>query len=81
MSFGAKVVIFRDLVKKLLQRDQFKRLGNLKNGAADVMNHKWFADIRWDDVAASKLMVNSINILFSTIYFFLQVIQGAEINR
>lgn len=55
----------KDLVKKLLQRDQMKRLGNLKNGALDVMNHKWFAEISWDDVIAMKLNPPVIPTIYS----------------
>lgn len=44
-------------MKKLLQVDRTQRLGNQKDGAADVMNHKWFTDIDWDDVQNMKLTV------------------------
>jgi protein kinase X len=37
----------KDLIKRLLAPDRTKRLGNLKNGANDVKNHKWFRDINW----------------------------------
>ena len=30
----------KDLIKKLLVKDSHKRLGNMKLGALDVMNHK-----------------------------------------
>ncbi|VDN59237.1 unnamed protein product [Dracunculus medinensis] len=45
----------KDLVKKLLHTDQHQRLGNLKNGAKDVMNHKWFSDIAWTDLIERKI--------------------------
>ncbi|KAI9298225.1 Pkinase-domain-containing protein [Neoconidiobolus thromboides FSU 785] len=38
----------KDLIKRLLASDRSKRLGNLKNGALDVKNHKWFRDIVWE---------------------------------
>ena len=34
-----------DLIQRLLQRHQSKRLGNLKGGHVDVQQHPWFADI------------------------------------
>jgi serine/threonine protein kinase len=37
----------KDLIRKLLTADITKRIGNLKNGAADIRSHKWFADIDW----------------------------------
>lgn len=45
-------------MKKLLHTDQHQRLGNLKNGAKDVMNHKWFSDIAWTDLIERKIPVN-----------------------
>jgi serine/threonine protein kinase len=33
----------KDLIRKLLTADITKRLGNLKNGADDIKNHKWFS--------------------------------------
>ena len=33
------------MVKKLLTPDLGKRFGNLKNGAADIKEHKWFKDL------------------------------------
>nr|P49673.1 RecName: Full=cAMP-dependent protein kinase catalytic subunit; Short=PKA C [Ascaris suum]CAA49464.1 catalytic subunit of cAMP-dependent protein kinase [Ascaris suum] len=55
----------KDLVKKLLQVDRTQRLGNQKDGAADVMNHKWFTDIDWDDVQNMKLTPPIIPTLYS----------------
>jgi len=43
------------LVKKLLTADLGKRFGNLKNGAKDILEHKWFADINWDGLLAKKM--------------------------
>lgn len=34
-----------DLIQRLLQRHQSKRLGNLKGGHVDVQKHPWFSDI------------------------------------
>jgi len=45
----------RDLIRKLLVSDRTKRLGNMKDGSDDVLNHKWFANISWSDVFDRKL--------------------------
>jgi len=37
----------RDLVKKLLSRDEQTRLGNLKGGIQDILDHKWFMGYDW----------------------------------
>ncbi len=37
----------KDLLKLLLQVDTSKRLGNLKNGEADIRLHGWFSKINW----------------------------------
>ncbi|CAJ0944541.1 unnamed protein product, partial [Mesorhabditis belari] len=37
----------KDLLKNLLQVDLTKRFGNLKNGVADIKNHKWFGSTDW----------------------------------
>ena len=34
--------VAKDLIRKLLVIDRTKRIGNLKNGADDIKNHKWF---------------------------------------
>jgi len=36
-----------DLLEKLIQVDLSKRIGNLKNGAADIKDHAWFDNINW----------------------------------
>mmetsp|Transcript_16374 Transcript_16374/g.51440 ORF Transcript_16374/g.51440 Transcript_16374/m.51440 type:complete len:108 (-) Transcript_16374:162-485(-) len=33
------------LVKKLLTADLSKRFGNLKDGASDILKHKWFSTL------------------------------------
>eukprot|EP00003_Mantamonas_plastica_P018726 TRINITY_DN3056_c1_g2_i4.p1 TRINITY_DN3056_c1_g2~~TRINITY_DN3056_c1_g2_i4.p1 ORF type:complete len:313 (+),score=51.77 TRINITY_DN3056_c1_g2_i4:98-1036(+) len=38
----------RDLVRRLLTADRTKRLGNLKKGARDVENHRWFRRVDWN---------------------------------
>lgn len=37
----------KDLIKRLLQVDPTKRLGNLVNGHDDIKNHVWFGQINW----------------------------------
>ena len=48
----------KDLVKKLLTADRTKRIGNLKSGAEDIKQHKWFKGITWQDVWDCKLEVS-----------------------
>lgn len=43
-----------DLVRKLLQPDPARRIGALRGGMADVMEHPWFAGIDWDLLVAKK---------------------------
>lgn len=38
----------KSLVKHLLVADLSKRYGNLKNGANDIKNHRWFSSIDWN---------------------------------
>jgi protein kinase A len=44
----------KDLVQGILQTDLSKRLGNLKNGVADIKNHDWFKSITWDEIYTLK---------------------------
>ena len=44
----------KDLVRNLLQVDLTKRLGNLKGGVNDILNHKWFASVDWVAVYKKK---------------------------
>jgi len=45
----------KSLVKHLLRRDLSKRYGNLKNGADDLKNHRFFEDISYPDLLDRKL--------------------------
>lgn len=47
----------RDLIKRLLVDDRTRRLGCLRKGSQDVMDHKWFSTrgFTWDDVYNRKL--------------------------
>lgn len=45
----------RSLVKHLLQQDLSKRYGNLKRGALDVKEHRFFVKINWDLLLAKRI--------------------------
>ncbi|KNE65047.1 AGC/PKA protein kinase [Allomyces macrogynus ATCC 38327] len=45
----------RDLIRNLLAHDWTKRLGALKGGASDIKNHRWFANIDWDELVARRV--------------------------
>lgn len=45
----------RDLIKRLLTTDKMKRLGNLKNAALDVKEHKWFKGVDWDELCNRQI--------------------------
>lgn len=44
----------RDLVIKLLERDQTRRLGLTRGGARAIRAHPWFAKLSWDAVIQKK---------------------------
>lgn len=44
----------KDLLRRLLVADRSRRLGNLKGGADDVKNHKWFYGIDWIALSERK---------------------------
>lgn len=44
-----------DLIQRLLQRHQSKRLGNLKGGHIDVQKHPWFSDIKIEKLLNREL--------------------------
>lgn len=46
----------KDLLRNLLQVDLTKRFGNLKNGVADIKNHKWFGTTDWIAVYQRKVI-------------------------
>ncbi|CAI4224907.1 unnamed protein product [Auanema sp. JU1783] len=48
-------LVAKDLVKKLLVVDRTQRIGAMKNGARDVMEHKWFQKINWKDLNEMRL--------------------------
>lgn len=45
----------RDLIKRFLQADRTKRIGNLRNGAEDVRNHAFFKGLDWKKLYDRKL--------------------------
>ncbi|RQM19491.1 hypothetical protein B5M09_004589 [Aphanomyces astaci] len=44
-----------DLVQKLLAQNPVRRLGNLKHGVGDIINHRWFSGYDWDGLLKHKL--------------------------
>jgi hypothetical protein len=36
------------LIQKLLTPNPARRIGNMKHGFKDVINHKWFSGFPWD---------------------------------
>ncbi|EYC34245.1 hypothetical protein Y032_0001g321 [Ancylostoma ceylanicum] len=63
----------KDLLKNLLQVDLTKRFGNLKNGVADIKNHKWFGSTDWIAIYQRKITPASFsrglpNPLFEALY-------------
>ncbi|BGP58686.1 Cytochrome c oxidase subunit 1 [Rhodotorula sphaerocarpa] len=47
--------VAKDLIRRLLTADLTQRLGNLKNGARDVMNHPWFEGVDWAAVERKEI--------------------------
>ncbi|EKX33409.1 hypothetical protein GUITHDRAFT_160289 [Guillardia theta CCMP2712] len=45
----------KDIIRKLLQSDRTKRIGNLKGGADDVKKHKWFKGLSWDYILRKQI--------------------------
>jgi serine/threonine protein kinase len=45
----------KSLTKHLLRRDLSKRFGNLKDGANDIKNHRFFEEINFEDLVMKKL--------------------------
>ncbi|GAB9471846.1 Myosin-like protein [Globisporangium polare] len=44
-----------DLILKLLCQNPARRLGNMKHGIKDIINHKWFAGFPWDGLIAKTI--------------------------
>ncbi|CAD8161756.1 unnamed protein product [Paramecium octaurelia] len=45
----------KELIKSLLVSDVSKRLGNLKNGANDIKQHKWYQTLNWDSLIKKQM--------------------------
>lgn len=45
----------KDLIRGLLTADRSKRMGNLRGGAKDVMNHAWFAGVDWGSLERKEI--------------------------
>mmetsp|Transcript_25022 Transcript_25022/g.24487 ORF Transcript_25022/g.24487 Transcript_25022/m.24487 type:complete len:107 (+) Transcript_25022:241-561(+) len=45
----------KSLVKHLLRRDLSKRFGNLKTGADDIKNHRFFEGFQWQNLLQKKV--------------------------
>ncbi|KAH7482407.1 hypothetical protein KRP22_008291 [Phytophthora ramorum] len=39
-----------DLVQKLLCQNPARRLGNMKHGIKDIINHRWFSSFQWESL-------------------------------
>jgi len=44
-----------DLITKLMNQNQAKRLGNMKNGVKDIIKHKWFSGFDWDGLLSKSM--------------------------
>ena len=44
-----------DLIRKLMNSNVSKRMGNTKGGVNDIIRHRWFAGYDWDGLLARKL--------------------------
>jgi len=46
----------KDMISKLLEKDSNKRLGNMKQGAQEIMNHKFYDGVDWVSVRNKNLV-------------------------
>ncbi|RLO05008.1 hypothetical protein DYB28_006524 [Aphanomyces astaci] len=53
--YKAMYILNVDLVQKLLAQNPVRRLGNLKHGVGDIINHRWFSGYDWDGLLKHKL--------------------------
>ncbi|GAA5963531.1 hypothetical protein JCM8115_003400 [Rhodotorula mucilaginosa] len=47
--------VAKNLIRRLLTADLTQRLGNLRNGARDVMSHPWFEGVDWAAVERKEI--------------------------
>ena len=45
----------RDLIRKMIEPDVSRRLGNMKGGAEDIKTHPWFKGVDWAAVNGKKI--------------------------
>ena len=45
----------KSLIKRLLQDDLSKRIGNLKGGVKDIKEHRFFKGLSWDGLYKCQL--------------------------
>ena len=57
----------RDLVRRLVTRDTTRRLGCMKRGAKDVMDHRFFDNVDWNQVYSRQLPAPICPVLASDI--------------
>lgn len=43
------------MIQKLLCQNPARRLGNMKHGIKDIINHKWFAGFPWDGLITKTI--------------------------
>lgn len=61
----------KDLLKNLLQVDLTKRYGNLKNGVADIKNHRWFQSTDWIAIYQRRVSIATCELPKDTSRMFL----------
>ncbi|XP_073454041.1 cGMP-dependent protein kinase 2 [Aquarana catesbeiana] len=44
-----------DLIRRLCRQNPAERLGNLKNGKADIRKHRWFNGFNWEGLSSRSL--------------------------
>ncbi|RLN26067.1 hypothetical protein BBO99_00000517 [Phytophthora kernoviae] len=44
-----------DLVQKLLCQNPVRRLGNMKHGIKDIINHRWFSSFQWESLRTKTM--------------------------
>ncbi|OQS02974.1 cGMP-dependent protein kinase [Thraustotheca clavata] len=45
-----------DLIQKLLTQNPVRRIGNLKHGVHDIINHRWFSGYDWEGLLKQKIV-------------------------
>lgn len=56
VAFPAHIDMYaKDLIRGLLTTDRSKRLGNLRGGAKDIMEHAWFSGVDWGSLERKEI--------------------------